>query len=495
MILRLCFLLVLVCRFLVSTAQFVQYSMLEFASSRTNPAYGPLEEYFSGSLIYRNQRMGQGNAFSTSHLQINYPIEYTRNLRAALMINVLDDRFGIAGIYRNNQFGGSYAMNLQISDYSFLGLGARLGYRRSFVSLNGLNTGSQFIQDRGFVSGSQNEPLGDLSTNYVSGDLGLHWQLTDKDLQPILDLGLAMYDVNKPRISFYDSDNQLQHTWVIHSEFRAYAHDRLKIYPGVFFTTTRNSRAAQLGLRTAYTIGNGRNRNQVELLTRYWTQGVVSTGFTFANDTYSIGCAYDLSVNGSGYSDGFEVAITLKKLTSPRRSRRKNSRFHSFRRRTRESTDDDTLSILTEEEDVQEMDSSEVVDDPSKNRVLTINLGQVTHMRPVEISDTVRFHFPTNQSLIDANTEEVLEVILSFLFENEYVHVTLTGHTDDVGARGYNYRLGLKRVEEIADFLLNHGITQDRIQLKSMGEEEPLLPNNSDGNRAKNRRVDVSFSF
>ena len=481
--------------FIALKAQFAQYSMHEFASTRTNPAYGPLDEYFSGSLIFRNQQMGPGSTFNTSHLQVNYPVEYARNLRAAFMINVLDDRFGIAGIYRNNQLGASYSMNLQISDYSFLGLGARLGYRRSFVSLNGLNTGSQFVQDRGFVSGSQNEPLGDFRASYVSGDLGFHWQVTDKDLKKILDVGVALYDVNKPDVSFYEAENQLKHTWILHSEFRVYNNERLKVFPGMFLTTTGQSRTAQLGLRTAYLLGNGRDRNQVELLTRYWTQGVLSTGITYGNDRYSIGCANDLSVNGSGYSDGFEVAVTLKRLTSPRRSRRLNSRFHAYRRRARQSSDDDSLSIIPKEEQQVDQDSVEVKDDSSKNSVLTINPGQVSHIRPIEISDTVRFHFPTNKSLIDENTKEALNVILSFLFENEYVQVTLTGHTDDVGKKGYNYKLGQKRAEEVADYLLSYGVSIDRIKLRSMGEDDPLVPNDTAINRAKNRRVDVSFSF
>lgn len=79
--------------------------------------------------------------------------------------------------------------------------------------------------------------------------------------------------------------------------------------------------------------------------------------------------------------------------------------------------------------------------------------------------------------------------------------VTITGHTDDQGAEGYNQDLSLRRARAVADrvrpVLEAAGTTVD---VEGRGESEPLVPNADDrgepipDNQARNRRVAFSWT-
>ncbi|MBT8185396.1 MAG: OmpA family protein, partial [Eudoraea sp.] len=66
------------------------------------------------------------------------------------------------------------------------------------------------------------------------------------------------------------------------------------------------------------------------------------------------------------------------------------------------------------------------------------------------------------------------------------------GHTDDVGSDETNRRLSLARAKSVSDELkkLIRG-SSFRWKEMGMGESKPLVENDTDENRAKNRRVEI----
>ncbi len=70
--------------------------------------------------------------------------------------------------------------------------------------------------------------------------------------------------------------------------------------------------------------------------------------------------------------------------------------------------------------------------------------------------------------------------------------IEVEGHTDSVGAKDANYKLGLNRAESVKRFLHEkHGIPLHKINVISYGSEKPVAPNTNRDGRAKNRRVVV----
>jgi len=72
------------------------------------------------------------------------------------------------------------------------------------------------------------------------------------------------------------------------------------------------------------------------------------------------------------------------------------------------------------------------------------------------------------------------------------VYIEIEGHTDNVGSRELNERLGLERAEAVKRYLYEqHQVPLHKMNVISYGEEKPAAPNNTRAGRAQNRRVVV----
>jgi peptidoglycan-associated lipoprotein len=69
-------------------------------------------------------------------------------------------------------------------------------------------------------------------------------------------------------------------------------------------------------------------------------------------------------------------------------------------------------------------------------------------------------------------------------------YIEIEGHTDNVGDKNINYKLGLERAEAVKRYLYeNQQIPLHKINVISYGEEKPIAPNKTKDGRAQNRRV------
>lgn len=108
----------------------------------------------------------------------------------------------------------------------------------------------------------------------------------------------------------------------------------------------------------------------------------------------------------------------------------------------------------------------------------------------VTISDeSVPFGF--NQSKLSDEAKKQIDTFASVLIEeNDGVFIEVQGHTDNVGSTRYNTTLGWNRAEAVVAYLhVQHGIPLHRLSAFSYGESRPTAPNDTEANRAKNRRV------
>ncbi len=68
--------------------------------------------------------------------------------------------------------------------------------------------------------------------------------------------------------------------------------------------------------------------------------------------------------------------------------------------------------------------------------------------------------------------------------------ILIEGHTDDKGSDEYNLALSMKRVEKIKQLMVQMDVPEDNISVVGHGERKPLVPNTSEANRLKNRRIE-----
>jgi outer membrane protein OmpA-like peptidoglycan-associated protein len=97
--------------------------------------------------------------------------------------------------------------------------------------------------------------------------------------------------------------------------------------------------------------------------------------------------------------------------------------------------------------------------------------------------------FP-NGTDVDSLAQAKLDIILQFLKADPSVNrINLDGHSDNSGNRLTNRDLSRRRALAVMEYLKANGVPETQITIRFHGERYPLVPNKSEANRAKNRRV------
>ena len=83
-----------------------------------------------------------------------------------------------------------------------------------------------------------------------------------------------------------------------------------------------------------------------------------------------------------------------------------------------------------------------------------------------------------------------LDHALDLLRQVPSMKVEIAGYTDSIGTLAHNMDLSLRRADAVRDYLIQQGISADRIVAKGYGPASPVASNDTDEGRAKNRRVE-----
>jgi peptidoglycan-associated lipoprotein len=97
--------------------------------------------------------------------------------------------------------------------------------------------------------------------------------------------------------------------------------------------------------------------------------------------------------------------------------------------------------------------------------------------------------FGYDSSELDAAGRAAVEANASILQRNPLWVIAIEGHCDSRGTPEYNLALGERRAYAVRDHLVNLGISPDRVQTISYGEEFPFVPGETEDAWAANRRA------
>ena len=70
----------------------------------------------------------------------------------------------------------------------------------------------------------------------------------------------------------------------------------------------------------------------------------------------------------------------------------------------------------------------------------------------------------------------------------------MEGHTDSTGSDAVNQPLSERRAEHVRDLLVANGVAGSRLTAVGYGASRPAVPNDTEANRALNRRVQLEIS-
>ena len=102
--------------------------------------------------------------------------------------------------------------------------------------------------------------------------------------------------------------------------------------------------------------------------------------------------------------------------------------------------------------------------------------------------------FPTAQASIRADFYPVLDAVADVLKEYKNTTISVSGHTDNVGADAYNMKLSQDRANSVASYLVNRGVASGRVSAAGYGKSSPIASNSSEAGRSQNRRVEVRIN-
>jgi peptidoglycan-associated lipoprotein len=103
--------------------------------------------------------------------------------------------------------------------------------------------------------------------------------------------------------------------------------------------------------------------------------------------------------------------------------------------------------------------------------------------------DQGKFKFG-NTELPEEAAVAIDQMVSGLQSQKSAVWIEVEGHTDNVGDKRFNERLGLNRAEAVKRYLYEkHQVPLHKINVISYGEDKPAAPNKTRAGRAQNRRV------
>ena len=111
-------------------------------------------------------------------------------------------------------------------------------------------------------------------------------------------------------------------------------------------------------------------------------------------------------------------------------------------------------------------------------------------VQAIELNEVV--YFDRGSSTLRRESSPSMDELARLLKEHPEIQVvSVEGHADDRGAPALNTELSRQRADAVRNALIERGIDPARLRAKSFGSTKPLAPNDTEANRALNRRVQL----
>ena len=98
--------------------------------------------------------------------------------------------------------------------------------------------------------------------------------------------------------------------------------------------------------------------------------------------------------------------------------------------------------------------------------------------------------FDFDKSNIKPESYQILDEVTEYLQANSELKMEVQGHTCNIGTAAYNLKLSERRAVSVKKYLVDKRIKADRLKTKGYGLTKPVAPNDTEENRARNRRVE-----
>lgn len=113
--------------------------------------------------------------------------------------------------------------------------------------------------------------------------------------------------------------------------------------------------------------------------------------------------------------------------------------------------------------------------------------------RNLEVNQAFRLdnvYFDQSSYVLRPASYPQLDKLVRTLVSIPKLVIEIAGHTDNVGDRRLNQALSENRARIITRYLIDNGISENRLRHAGYGSSKPAAPNDTEDNKRKNRRVE-----
>jgi outer membrane protein OmpA-like peptidoglycan-associated protein len=124
---------------------------------------------------------------------------------------------------------------------------------------------------------------------------------------------------------------------------------------------------------------------------------------------------------------------------------------------------------------------------------MSINPIEVAKVEPNATIRLNNIFFDIDKFVLRPESFPELNRVAEFLEENPSIKVEIAGHTDNTGTDEHNMALSKNRAGAVSKYLIQKGISKDRVTTTFYGESRPRDTNATKEGRQNNRRVEFQI--
>jgi peptidoglycan-associated lipoprotein len=134
-------------------------------------------------------------------------------------------------------------------------------------------------------------------------------------------------------------------------------------------------------------------------------------------------------------------------------------------------------------------------DDAARKARLRDRLASDPEFRKAVDDITERIYFDYDSNTIRADAQPILRKKADLLKRYNDVNIVVEGHCDSRGTSEYNLALGERRARSAYEYMIQLGVSPERMSIVSFGSEKPLSPGSGEDAYSKNRRDEFTVDF
>lgn len=129
----------------------------------------------------------------------------------------------------------------------------------------------------------------------------------------------------------------------------------------------------------------------------------------------------------------------------------------------------------------------------TKNTIESSKVKDLVNLENGQSITLDNVYFEQSSFLLQSVSYAELDKMAELLKNAPQIKIEIGGHTDNIGDTRLNLALSENRARVVFNYFVSKGIKEERLQYKGYGSNKPLLPNDSEENKKKNRRVELTI--